>query len=148
MTCLLLLPFSFLLSFALAEFEEARKSFSAVHAIFTSLTAQLQIDLVKIRTATAEEVATALSALDETFAARAGQPQLGPDGTEMDAAETKRSQDEERKKVEKEIREKRGKDLDEGEKAAGLVWIMYMRSARRSEVRHLVSSPLTVTGYV
>jgi hypothetical protein len=84
-----------------------------------------------------------LAALDEKLAARAGQPQLAADGSEMDAAETKRSQDEEKRKVEEEIRERRGKDLEEGEKAAGLVWIMYMRSARRSEVGRLfLSAPL------
>lgn len=125
---------SFLLSFALAELEEARKAFPAVHAIFNSLTNQLQTDLTKIRQSTTDEVATVLAALEEKFSSMIGMPQLGLEGNEMDSAETKRSQGEEKRKAEEEIRERRSKELEEAEKAAGLVWIMYMRFARRSEV--------------
>lgn len=134
MILILFVSGSFLLSFALAELEESRKAFPVVHTIFTTLLEQLQADLVNIRASTAEEVSSALATLDEKFAAQAGQTQVGSDGNEMDAAETKRSQDEERRLKEDEIKERRGKDLEEAEKAAGLVWIMYMRFARRSEV--------------
>lgn len=55
----------------------------------------------------------------------------------VDVAELLRAQEREKRDRAAEVRKRRAAEVDEKEKGAGLVWILYMRFARRSEVRRL-----------
>ena len=137
--------FSFLLTFALAELEESRKEFGKVHALFAGLLGRLQPTLEKTKASITDEIAAAVATVVEAVAPRkAAGNQLIIDPSEPDLAELKRAQDEERRAKADEIRTRRDKETDELEKGVALVWIMYMRFARRAEVRPLQSAVFEV----
>lgn len=123
---------SFLLAFALAELEEARKNFAECHSVFSALLAQTLQNLDAAKLAASTEVASALSSLNESFGSQAV---LDP--SDIDTADLKREQDEKRRSVESSARQKHATEISELDKAVALVWIMHMRFARRSEVRQL-----------
>ena len=126
---------SFLLTFALAELEESRKDFSKAHALFANLLGRLQPTLEKTKASITDEIAAAVATVVDVVAPRKTTGNhLITDPSEPDLAEVKRAQEEERRTKAEEIRTRREKETEELEKGVALVWIMYMRFARRAEV--------------
>lgn len=119
-------PKSFLLSFALAELEEDRKNYAECHKIFEALIAGVNAEIDELKVTVAAEVERARG--PEIPA----QPtsEVGNDAEESDVARMVRERNERGRLVQ----ERRGKDVEEAKTAAGVVWVMYMRFARRSEV--------------
>ena len=142
---------SFLLTFALAELEEGRKNFAAAHEAFSKLIDALSADLTALKRSIDKEVFDSLAALNASYAAQAagaasrsgggvgtgtvGGGNQGGEPEMIDIAEVLRGQERERQAKEREVRGRQQKAVDDKEKGAGLVWIMQMRFARRSEVR-------------
>lgn len=119
---------SVLLTFATAEIEEDRKNFPEAHSLFTNLTEQLGQDIDKL-----------VEIIDKEIIIAKGPEIPRPQGEAMDVdgegpeANYNRMMDEreERGKI---VEERRGKEVMELRTAMGVVWIMYMRFARRAEV--------------
>lgn len=140
----------------MAELEEGRKNYLRAHEAFTTLIEALSTDLTTLKRSIDAEVVNSLAALNASYAASAagsgrangagvgtgtvGGGNQGGEPEMVDVAEVLRGQERERQAKEREVRARRQKEVDEKEKGAGLVWIMHMRFARRSEVR--VRSPL------
>lgn len=161
LACLLRIP-SFLLTFALAELEEGRKNFASAHEAFTRLIEALDDDLTALKRSIDREVSDSLGALNASYAAAAGASRGGLNGgggggtgtvggnttgsesEPIDVAELLRGQERERQAKEREVRASHQKDVDDKERGAGLVWIMHMRFARRSEV-HCLPSPFILS---
>ncbi|KAI9638306.1 putative cleavage stimulation factor, 77kDa subunit [Dioszegia hungarica] len=120
-------PKSILLTFATAEIEEDRKLFSEAHALFTNLLDQLAHDMDALNDRIAQEV----------IAAKGPEiPRPATDGMDIDGegpmAVYNRVMDE-REERGRLVSERRGKEADELRNAMGVVWVMYMRYARRAE---------------
>lgn len=115
-------PKSFLLSFALAELEEDARNFAECHAIFTNLIERLNVEIDELKIAVEKEVEVARG--PEVPAAA---HELNNE--ESDYARLVRERDERGRAV----AERRGKDVDDAKAALGIVWVMYMRFARRAE---------------
>lgn len=140
---------SFLLSFALAELEENRKDFPAVHNIYMTLLATLSTEITDLKKSVDDEASDAVAGLVASYENAAVQNGVGTgsvggnnQGGEpemVDMAEVLRSQEREKNDKEREVRKKWAKEVEEKEKGAGLVWVMYMRFGRRSEVSFLLS---------
>lgn len=127
---------SFLLTFALAEQEEIRQNKAAARTAYEDLIKNHGVEIDKLRKTINEEVEEAKGPEiedDEVEFLRA-------DDEDMDGAELSETQ---KRKMEREARgkevvDRRQKELDDLVTAAGVIWIMYMRFARRSEVRRLL----------
>ncbi|ORY33805.1 hypothetical protein BCR39DRAFT_519303 [Naematelia encephala] len=115
---------SFLLNFALADAEEEHKNFATCHEIYDTLISHLQPEIDELKITVAAEV----------DAARGPEIPAPLDGTIDDevASETARLI-EEREARGRLVEERRGQDVDALATAASVVWIMYMRFARRAE---------------
>jgi hypothetical protein len=114
---------SFLLTFALAELEESRKDFPKAHALFSGLLGRLQPTLEKTKASIVDEIAAAVASVADVVA---------PTKTTGNHLITDPSQ---RRSKAEEVRVRRERETDELEKGVALAWIMYMRFARRAEVR-------------
>lgn len=110
-------PTSHVLSFAYAEYQEVQKNFPDVHSTFDALIAALHGDLEKLEQDIEEEVASTRAAvLDAGAMDESGTPAV------IEAEDRARK-----------VRELRAKDVETAKNELGLVWIMLMRFARRSE---------------
>lgn len=116
-------PKSFLLTFALAEIEEEQKNFADCHSIYTSLIDSLNTETEDMRVQVASEVEVARGPEIPV------QADNDMNGEESDYARLVRER-EERGKL---VQERRGKDIENSKTAAGIVWVYYMRFARRAE---------------
>ncbi|KAK4688663.1 cleavage stimulation factor subunit 3, partial [Tremellales sp. Uapishka_1] len=112
-------PKSFLLSFAYAEMEEDRKNYAVCHATFESLISRLAPEIDELKVQVAADVAVAKG------------PEINalPDGDEMAVTRLQ----EERENRGKKVADTLGIGVDEAMAGLSLVWIMYMRFARRAE---------------
>jgi cleavage stimulation factor subunit 3 len=117
-------PKSFLLTFALAETEEDRKNYAECHSIFQALIKNLDTEIEELTATVAAEVEVARG--PEIPIASAMEFDTGDDS---DIGRLVRER-EDRGKL---VQERRGKDIDEVKTATGVVWVMYMRFARRAE---------------
>lgn len=128
---------SFLLTFALAELYESLKGFPKTHLLFTNLLNRLQPTLERTKASIKDEIAAAIASVIDTTATikRTTGNHLITDPSEPDLAEVKRALEEERKTKAEEVKVRRERETEEMEKGVALAWIMYMRFARRAEVR-------------
>ena len=123
---------SFLLTFALAEQEEIRQNKAVARTAYEDLIKNHGAEIDKLKKSINEEVDEAKGPEiedDEVEFLRA-------DDEDMDGAELSETQ---KRKMEREARgkavvDRRQKELDDLVTAAGVIWIMYMRFARRTEV--------------
>ena len=126
------------MTFALADLEEDRKNFPDCHSLYDNLLNLLAPDI--------EELKTIVSA--ETDAARGPEivaPSIGNGDIEMDGGSEIAQLVEEREARGRMVAERRGKDVEEIATAMGVIWVMYMRFARRAEVRIVPSSWMSYT---
>jgi len=121
---------SLLLTFALADTEEDRKNFARCHEIYEALLNRLNPEIEVLKKQVAVEVETARG--PEIF-------QKPGDDTDMtgDGMSEVQKLIEEREARGRIVAERRGKDVADLAAAAGVVWVMYMRFARRAEVSRL-----------
>ncbi|CED85090.1 mRNA cleavage and polyadenylation factor I complex, subunit RNA14 [Phaffia rhodozyma] len=129
-------PTSCLLSFSYAELEESRKNMILVHSTFDSLITNLQTEIDKLHQSIADEVAFVLAAPDKPSASSTAGGGAGggnDENKDLDQADIMRKKEEDRKAKEASVRMRRAKEVEDAEKGLGLVWIMYMRTVRRSE---------------
>lgn len=126
-------PSSFLLSFAYAELEETNKNLSACRTTFDNLLKHHGQAIERTKASIEAEVAKAQG--PEIDIGGEDQAQTDDD-TDMDVVEVSanRRKFEERESQGTAVREKRAKELDDMIWGAGLIWTMYIRFARRSEV--------------
>lgn len=117
-------PKSFLLSFALAELEEERGNYADCHKIFDALVGTLNTEIDDIKSRVAADVEAAKG--PEIVQTGTDADMIGED---TDYARSVRER-EERGKV---AAERRQKDVDDVLSALGVVWVMYLRFARRAE---------------
>ena len=103
-------PSSVLLAFALADAEEDRKDFAKCHTIYETLINRLYPEIDAMQQKVAAEVETA----------------KGPVVADTVLAEERETRGEF-------VAARRGKDVADLEACAGVVWVMYMRFARRAE---------------
>jgi cleavage stimulation factor subunit 3 len=123
---------SFLLTFALAEQEEIRQDKPAARTAYEQLIKTHGAEIDKLKVAIAEEVDQAKGPEiedDEVEFLRA-------EDEDMEGAELSETQ---KRKAEREARgqavvDRRQKELDDLVTAAGVIWIMYIRFARRTDV--------------
>jgi len=99
-----------LLAFALADAEEDRKNFAKCHAIYDGLINRLYPGIEAMEKKVAAEVDAV----------------KGPEVADAELAE-------ERENRGKLVAARRGKDVADLEACVGVVWVMYMRFARRAE---------------
>jgi len=118
-------PDSFLLTFALAEIEEDRKNYVECHNIFQALIKILDTEIEQLT----EQVAAEVEVARGPAIPLASDPDF--DNTEDSDVGRLVREREERGKL---VQERRGKDIEEVKTALGVVWVMYMRFARRAEV--------------
>jgi cleavage stimulation factor subunit 3 len=123
---------SFLLTFALAEQEEIRQNKAAAREVYDNLIKNHGAEIDKLKKSISEEVDEAKGPEVEFLRA---------DDEDMDGAELSETQ---KRKAEREARgkaviDRRQKELDDLVTAAGVIWIMYMRFARRTEVSRVLS---------
>lgn len=123
-----------LLTFAYAEVEEDRKNLAACHTAFDNLLTLLNKEVEELRVQVEQEINIARGPdipMETNGAAGNGS------GMDMDVdGEISQAQKmiEERDARVKLVTERRGKDVEDVKKAIGVVWVMYMRFARRAEV--------------
>jgi cleavage stimulation factor subunit 3 len=110
---------SFLLTFAQADLEEERKQFNVSQAAYESLLANVDSDIEELKEKIAVEVQVVKGS--EIPDNHADGPAVARLREEREARGTG-------------LAEARGKEVDELMVACSMVWIMYMRFARRSEV--------------
>ncbi|WVQ78099.1 hypothetical protein IAT38_000180 [Cryptococcus sp. DSM 104549] len=123
-------PKSFLLTFSFTEVEEGRKNYAACHQLYTALIDRLNPEVDDLRKKIAVEVEIAR-----------GPPIPGADtavaggDVDMNGNETSEAQKlaEEREARGRLVAERRGKDVEQAMVGISMVWIMYMRFARRAE---------------
>jgi cleavage stimulation factor subunit 3 len=118
--------FSILLTFALTELEEERKEVASARDHFESLISHLSTEVDELK-----------STIDAEVNAARGPEISAPVGgvdDEMNGADEAARLVEEREARGKLVLERRGREVSEVETAIGVVWVMYMRFARRSEV--------------
>jgi cleavage stimulation factor subunit 3 len=99
---------------------------STVHTIYETILNHLSADIEKLKVTVAAEVDTARG---PEINATANVGDIDMDGEITRLVEER----EERGKL---VAERRGREVDELCTSAGVVWIMYMRFARRAEVSH------------
>ncbi|KAJ3140311.1 mRNA 3'-end-processing protein rna14 [Geranomyces variabilis] len=122
------LPTSLLLNLSLAEREEARKRdfTTSISPIYDSLITKLESGLADVNSkydAEREKLMASLQKGDET----SGQEDWDGERREREREKLKGRQ----REVELKVEEKRKRELGMGREAATLVWIVYMRAARR-----------------
>ncbi|KAI9103161.1 hypothetical protein DFS34DRAFT_354924 [Phlyctochytrium arcticum] len=124
-----IIPTSLLLNFALAELEESRKKdFKELQSIFDNLVSALDKKIEEINTRYDAERDKMMKSLSTS-----------EDGTNADdwdgeRREKEREKTKERQKeVESTVEERRRKELGSSKQALSLVWIVYMRTAGRSQ---------------
>lgn len=115
-------PKSFLLSFALAEMEEDQRNYAECHTIFTNLIERLNVEIDELKLTVSKEVEIARGPEIPAAAHELN-------NEESDYARLVRERDERGRLVQ----ERRGRDIDDAKAALGIVWVMYMRFARRAE---------------
>lgn len=126
-----------MLTFALAEQEEIRQNKAAAREVYDNLIKNHGAEIDKLKKSISEEVDEAKGPEiedDEVEFLRA-------DDEDMDGAELSETQ---KRKAEREARgkaviDRRQKELDDLVTAAGVIWVMYMRFARRTEVSRVLS---------
>jgi cleavage stimulation factor subunit 3 len=135
---------SFLLTFALAEQDEIRKNNAAARAAYEGLIKSHGSEIDKLKTSISEEVDQAKGPEIEDEEVEL----IKRDDEDMDGAELSETQ---KRRAEREARgqavvDRRQRELEDLVTAAGVIWIMFMRFARRAEVRSCYrSSSLTDT---
>lgn len=128
-------PTSFLLTFALAEQEEIKGHKAEARAAYEALLKTHGAEIDKLKDSITEEVEAAQG--PEIESDDADGVNRAADDDDMEGAGVELSETQ-KKKLEREqrgtaVREKRQKELDDLVTAAGVIWIMYMRFARRTE---------------
>jgi len=123
---------SFLLTFALAEQEEIRQNKAAARSAYEDLIKTHGAEIDKLKTAIAKEVETAKGPEIEDEEVEF----LRADDEDMEGAELSETQ---KRKAEREARgqaviDRRQTELDDLVTAAGVIWIMQIRFARRTDV--------------
>lgn len=119
---------SVLLTFASAEMEEDRKNLSDVHSLFSGLIDRLSTDVDELKEVIVQEVAIAKGP-------EIPQPQA--EGMDVDGEGPQATYNrltDEREERGRLVQERRGREVEELCTAMGVVWVMYMRFARRAEV--------------
>ncbi|KAJ3154878.1 mRNA 3'-end-processing protein rna14 [Geranomyces michiganensis] len=123
------LPTSLLLNLSLAEREEARKrDFTEIAPIYDTLISKLETTLTEANAkydAEREKLMASLQKGDETT----GQEDWDGERREREREKVKARQ----REVELKVEEKRKRELQNGKEALSLVWIVYMRAARRTQ---------------
>lgn len=137
-----------LLTFAYADAEEQRQNLAACHEAYQKLVDNLTTETEELKTAIAAEVELARGPEIPNPAAN-GSANANADESEVSNEVTKLV--EEREARGKMVEDRRMKEVDELCVAMSVVWIMYMRFSRRSEVSFICQcwpTPLTAaTGY-
>lgn len=108
-------PKSLLLTFAVAEVEEGRGNLAKCHEAFEGLIARLDPEVDEMKRKIGGEVENAK-------------------GAEIPPGDDAQALIEEREERGRLVAERRGKDVESLAAAIGVVWVMYMRFARRAEV--------------
>ena len=143
-----LLTFSVLLTFAAAELAETLKDAALAHSLFTNLIDRLSSEAATLQAALEKEVAAAMgpeipkpeSGIPTDSTTGAPSANGGGGGMEIDddkdafapqSEYTRQVADRQRRGDE--VKERRGKEVEEAKEAMGVVWVMYMRFARRCE---------------
>lgn len=124
-------PSSFLLTFAYAELLEGKRDFAACRSTFDALIENHGKSVQKLRAAIEAEVAQAQGPEIEL----SGEEVKLDTDEDMDVSELSEAQRlaHDREARGKEVRDRRQKEVDDILSAAGVIWIMYIRFARRSE---------------
>lgn len=125
-----LLTVSFLLTFAFTENAEGRKEYGACHTAFESLVVNLIAQMEDLNRDVQDE---ADRMMGPEINPAAVPPAAGPEEEEQREAEIQRLVDERLSRGEP-VLARRQKEVDDLKTAISLVWIMYMRFARRAEV--------------
>lgn len=137
---------SVLLTFAAAEHSENTKDSPTAHTLFTSLIDRLSTEAEDLKVILTKEVEYAMGPEIPRLATGNNENEDG--NMDIDNNNNNNNNDddtggskseytrlvEEREKRGEMVREKRGRDLEEVREAMGVVWVMYMRFARRAEV--------------
>lgn len=118
-----------MVTFAYADLEEDRKNLAACHDAYDSLVSRLSQDVEEMRSAIVAEVQVAKGP-ELPNAPGAG---AGADGDADMNGDVARLV-EEREARGRLVAERRGADVEDLQVALSVVWIMYMRFARRAEV--------------
>jgi cleavage stimulation factor subunit 3 len=122
-----------LLTFALADIEEDRRNLAKCHEAYEALIARLNPEIDDLKKKVEQEIETAK-----------GPEIVQPQGGDVDMIGDELSEVqkliEERENRGNLVAERRGKDVQDLATAVGVVWVMYMRFARRAEVRHIYLS--------
>lgn len=118
---------SVLLTFSLADLEEERKNFTDCHTLYENLLSLLASDTDELKIAVVAEVNAARG--PEIPGPLVDSGEIGMNG----GSEVARLV-EDREVRGRMVAEGRGKDVDELATAMSVVWVMYMRFARRAEV--------------
>lgn len=121
---------SFLLTFAYAENAEGRKEFPACHSAFERLIANLHTQIEDVNVSIKDESERMMG---PEINPAVVPPASGPEEEEQRAAEFQRLIDERLARGQPVI-VRRQKEVDDLMTAVSMVWIMYMRFARRAEV--------------
>jgi cleavage stimulation factor subunit 3 len=122
---------SVLLTFALADLEEDRKKFPECHTLYNNLQSSLGTDIEALKVTVTAEVDTARG--PEIIV-----PPVENGNIEMNGGSEISKLVEEREGRGRIVAERKGKDVDELATAMSVVWVMYMRFARRAEVSRLL----------
>lgn len=117
---------SVLLTFAYTDAEEQQKNLPPCHEAYETLINNLTAEVDELKTTIEAEVEAALGPEIPNST------QVGDDDNDV-SAETARLVSE-REARGKAVRDSRGQEVEELQTAITVVWIMYMRFARRSEV--------------
>lgn len=120
-------PSSPLLTFAVAEIEEGRNNFARCHEVFEGLVNKLDPEIEVLKEKIEVEVENAKGP-------EIPQPQSGDVDMTGDSMSEVQRLVEERENRGNLVAERRGKDVNDLAAAIGVVWVMYMRFARRAEV--------------
>ena len=115
-----------LLTFALADIEEDRRNFKECHGAYEALIARLNPDIDELKKKIEVEVENAKGP-------EITKPQGDVDMTGEGLNEVQKLI-EERENRGKLVAERRGRDVSDLAASVGIVWVMYMRFARRAEV--------------
>ncbi|KAL7423926.1 mRNA 3'-end-processing protein rna14 [Cryptotrichosporon argae] len=114
-------PKSFLLTFALAELDEERRDYASCHAIFEDLVYLLNADIDTLKADVAAEIEAARG---PEILASAHAAEEGDELARLIREREERGED---------VAQRRAGEVVERATAASVVWIMYMRFARRAE---------------
>ncbi|KNC99538.1 uncharacterized protein SPPG_04928 [Spizellomyces punctatus DAOM BR117] len=123
------LPTSLLLNLSFAELEESRKKdMNELQKIFDTLISHLELRLDEINAKYDAERDRLMAGMSKDEEAG------GPDDWDGERREREREKlKEKQKEVEQKVDERRKKELENTKKALSLVWIVYMRTARRAQ---------------